>query len=171
MDIVNKKVKPGIPERKQAVDSKKLHENIAACGTTITPVTAKDSSSVVSIVQRPVPDPEPILPSLTDDMFVVEAPSFIVPYVYEKPAEVHFRTFVNKLGTDLEEQKAKEEELRIQKEKEEKEKRDKEIQLRKEQGQDYSDLLDDNKKDKDAKEEEKQKKKQLKQGKLLRVQY
>lgn len=52
-----------------------------------------------------------ILPSLTDDMYVVEAPSFIVPYVYEKPSMIAFRDFVQTLGKELEEQRVKEKEL------------------------------------------------------------
>lgn len=32
-------------------------------------------------------------PNLTDDTFVVEAPSFIVPYVYEKPPKETFQEF------------------------------------------------------------------------------
>ncbi|KAG5887467.1 hypothetical protein JTB14_017322 [Gonioctena quinquepunctata] len=36
----------------------------------------------------------PLLPTLTDDMFVVEAPSFIVPYVYEKPPVKDFKNFI-----------------------------------------------------------------------------
>ncbi|KAL4717608.1 hypothetical protein ACJJTC_000757 [Scirpophaga incertulas] len=55
-------------------------------------------------------------------MFVVEAPSFIVPYVYEKPSVKPFREFVDKLGKELEEQKLRDEEK--EKEKKEKEKRE-----------------------------------------------
>ncbi|XP_018567809.1 MOG interacting and ectopic P-granules protein 1 isoform X2 [Anoplophora glabripennis] len=39
----------------------------------------------------------PLLPTLTDDMFVVEAPSFIVPYVYEKPPVKDLRDFIKGL--------------------------------------------------------------------------
>lgn len=44
-----------------------------------------------------VPKPPIILPTLTDDMFVVEAPSFIVPYVYEKPPKKPLKEFVVKI--------------------------------------------------------------------------
>lgn len=44
-----------------------------------------------------VPKPPIILPTLTDDMFVVEAPSFIVPYVYEKPPKKPLKEFVEKI--------------------------------------------------------------------------
>merc|ERR1712241_336585 len=43
-------------------------------------------------------------PNLTDDTFVVEAPSFIVPYVYEKPPKETIKDFklsVEKLQQDL----------------------------------------------------------------------
>jgi len=59
-------------------------------------------------------------PNLTDDTFVVEAPSFIVPYVYEKPPKETIKEF--KLSIEkLEEETKKQTE---QKEKEEKEKID-----------------------------------------------
>lgn len=35
------------------------------------------------------------LPNLTDDMFVLEAPSFIVPYIYEKPPTTSLKSIVN----------------------------------------------------------------------------
>lgn len=38
-----------------------------------------------------------LLPGLTDDMFVLEAPSFIVPYIYEKPPENTLISVVKKL--------------------------------------------------------------------------
>lgn len=44
-----------------------------------------------------VPKPPIILPTLTDDMFVVEAPSFIVPYVYEKPPKKPLKEYVEKI--------------------------------------------------------------------------
>ena len=43
-------------------------------------------------------------PNLTDDTFVVEAPSFIVPYVYEKPPKETIKDFklsVEKMGEDI----------------------------------------------------------------------
>ncbi|KAJ8668008.1 hypothetical protein QAD02_009671 [Eretmocerus hayati] len=55
--------------------------------------------------QQPPPQPPPpqILPTLTDDMFVVEAPSFIVPYVYEKPPIKPLKEFSEKLGKCIKE--------------------------------------------------------------------
>lgn len=40
-----------------------------------------------------------LLPGLTDDMFVLEAPSFIVPYIYEKPPTDNLREIVNQIET------------------------------------------------------------------------
>lgn len=79
-----------------------------------------------SVVPPPpsVPKPPQILPTLTDDMYVVEAPSFIVPYVYEKPPIKPLKEFVEKLGKEIEEMKEKEEQER--REKEEKDKSEKE---------------------------------------------
>lgn len=58
----------------------------------------------------PPPPPAPVLPTLTDDMFVVEAPSFIVPYVYEKPPLKEFKDFVKDLEKELAELKKKKKE-------------------------------------------------------------
>lgn len=56
---------------------------------------------------KPAPPPPPqapqVLPTLTDDMYVVEAPSFIVPYVYEKPPLKEFKKFVENIGKEVEE--------------------------------------------------------------------
>ncbi|XP_023246371.1 uncharacterized protein LOC106640879 isoform X2 [Copidosoma floridanum] len=64
--------------------------------------------------QQPLPQ---ILPTLTDDMFVVEAPSFIVPYVYEKPPLKPMKEFVDRLDHSIKEFE-KEEKIQKQKEKE-----------------------------------------------------
>ncbi|XP_043248526.1 uncharacterized protein LOC122395194 isoform X2 [Colletes gigas] len=82
--------------------------------TTITPVpmtskTAQLSPKTSSITTVPSTVP-PILPTLTDDMFVVEAPSFIVPYVYEKPPLKPLKDFVTKLELCLEEKEKEEKE-------------------------------------------------------------
>lgn len=42
-----------------------------------------------------------LLPNLTDDMFVLEAPSFIVPYIYEKPPTTSLRSIVNEIGKSI----------------------------------------------------------------------
>ncbi|XP_017843302.1 uncharacterized protein LOC108600315 [Drosophila busckii] len=40
-----------------------------------------------------------LLPGLTDDMFVLEAPSFIVPYIYEKPPNENIREVIKSIET------------------------------------------------------------------------
>lgn len=47
----------------------------------------------------------PVLTALTDDMFVLEAPSFIVPYIYEKPPSEDLKEIVLKMGIEIEERK------------------------------------------------------------------
>lgn len=42
-----------------------------------------------------------LLPNLTEDMFVLEAPSFIVPYIYEKPPTTSLRSIVNEIGRTI----------------------------------------------------------------------
>ncbi|KPI96085.1 MOG interacting and ectopic P-granules protein 1 [Papilio xuthus] len=64
--------------------------------------TTNNSNSLKQSTQQ-------ILPSLSDDMFVVEAPSFIVPYVYEKPSFEPFRDFLEWFGKFVEEEKSMEE--------------------------------------------------------------
>ncbi|XP_050072804.1 uncharacterized protein LOC126560898 [Anopheles maculipalpis] len=49
----------------------------------------------------------PLLPALTDDMFVLEAPSFIVPYIYEKPPEDNLRDIVDELEETIKEMRKK----------------------------------------------------------------
>lgn len=41
------------------------------------------------------------LPNLTDDMFVLEAPSFIVPYIYEKPPTTSLKAVVQDIGRTI----------------------------------------------------------------------
>ena len=61
--------------------------------------------------------PEPLNdPNLTDDTFVVEAPSFIVPYVYERPPKETIQDF-KKSVSDLVEKKLKEEKEKAKSEK------------------------------------------------------
>lgn len=120
-----------------------LYHSIVARGTTVTPVPSKQAVSTTYMAsqvsqtsqttsQMPAPA---ILPSLTDDMFVVEAPSFIVPYVYEKPSIEHFKDFVLNLGKELELQRVKAEKELLEKKKEEKVKLHKERQEKKARGE------------------------------------
>merc|ERR1712198_640363 len=48
-------------------------------------------------------------PNLTDDTFVVEAPSFIVPYVYEKPPKEGIKDFKESIDKLVEEKKKEKE--------------------------------------------------------------
>ncbi|KAK5642737.1 hypothetical protein RI129_008904 [Pyrocoelia pectoralis] len=84
---------------------------------TITPIPMTPSSISAVPTTRPstasvttLPPTPPVLPTLTDDMFVVEAPSFIVPYVYEKPPLKDLKTCIKNLENEINEQKKAEEE-------------------------------------------------------------
>lgn len=46
-----------------------------------------------------------LLPALTDDMFVLEAPSFIVPYIYEKPPSDPLKEVVAQIYKEVEEER------------------------------------------------------------------
>lgn len=129
---------PATKQHSDPVNVEDLYQSIAACGTTVTPLSklplavSESATSLVTdasvISTAPVTatapvtttapstanvstqvTPPPLLPFLTDDMFVVEAPSFVVPYVYETPSIKPFREFVNNLGKQLEEQRVREE--------------------------------------------------------------
>merc|ERR1719369_841563 len=70
-------------------------------GVSITPATEKSSSSSSS--------PALADPNLTDDTFVVEAPSFIVPYVYEKPPKEGIRDFKESIENQIEDKRKEKE--------------------------------------------------------------
>lgn len=75
---------------------------------TITPIPMNPAAQSTPKPVQPPPAPAPpVLPTLTDDMFVVEAPSFIVPYVYEKPPLKDFKDFIKDLKIELSELKKK----------------------------------------------------------------
>lgn len=124
---------------------------VGPASTTVTPITIQSvssmsgntsqlSSSVTITGMGPVShqntpnssskqQPQVILPSLTDDMFVVEAPSFIVPYVYEKPPMKSLKDYIDKIAAEVHEAREKEKQEREEKERlerEEKEKQEKE---------------------------------------------
>lgn len=87
---------------------------------TITPIPMNPAPQVPPKPVAPPTPPAPVLPTLTDDMFVVEAPSFIVPYVYEKPPIKEFKNFVKDLQSELKkkgEQKSNNEEKNKEEEK------------------------------------------------------
>jgi len=98
-------------------------------GTTMTSVTSNSGSGSSSSMNSAFTyDKQGQLndPNLTDDTFVVEAPSFIVPYVYEKPPKESFEEFkdsVKKIVEGENDEKSKEKDKKDEKEKtEEKEK-------------------------------------------------
>lgn len=55
-----------------------------------------------------------LLPNLTDDMFVLEAPSFIVPYIYEKPPSTSLKEIVSEIGKTISPDKLKNEKKSLQ---------------------------------------------------------
>lgn len=55
-----------------------------------------------------------LLPNLTDDMFVLEAPSFIVPYIYEKPPSTSLKEIVSEIGKTISPEKLKNEKKSLQ---------------------------------------------------------
>jgi len=76
--------------------------SLAAAGVSVTPVVASEREKSGS--STPSQDP-----NLTDDTFVVEAPSFIVPYVYEKPPKEAIKDFKESIDEmQAEKKKAKE---------------------------------------------------------------
>ncbi|XP_011501373.1 PREDICTED: LOW QUALITY PROTEIN: uncharacterized protein LOC105365017 [Ceratosolen solmsi marchali] len=110
------------------------HQHPSAPTTATTATAAASAASAATTVTQ-------ILPTLTDDMFVVEAPSFIVPYVYEKPPLKPLKDFVGKLEKSIEEYE-KEEKLRKQAEKE-KNKMDDDKEDDEDKDSDYEDKKDD----------------------------
>lgn len=113
-----------------ALNAQNIYQTMAARGITVSKNVTSAPPQHTPAAAQPL-----ILPSLTDDMFVVEAPSFIVPYVYEKPSLKPFREFVDKLGKELDDQKAKEDEERMEKEKILKEQKEKELQEKRDKGE------------------------------------
>lgn len=138
IDTFDAKASPSQPKMAPvhlSASAQSLYQTIVACGTTVTPVKGNSTSTQNSPATLQTYS---LLPSLTDDMFVVEAPSFIVPYVYEKPSVTPFRGYVDILGKQLEEQRAKEEKEKQEKEQKESNKREKEKKNRRERGEPVS---------------------------------
>merc|ERR1711934_452131 len=67
------------------------------------------SSTTVSSGASKASEPDP---NLTDDTYVVEAPSFIVPYVYEKPPKEGIKPFKESIDKIIEDKKAEKEKKR-----------------------------------------------------------
>ncbi|XP_055529956.1 MOG interacting and ectopic P-granules protein 1 isoform X2 [Wyeomyia smithii] len=76
----------------------------------LNPVAAVASNLISKTNPPPLAPVTPLLPALTDDMFVLEAPSFIVPYIYEKPPQENLRLIVNELEAKIKEIRKKLEE-------------------------------------------------------------
>ncbi|XP_025836818.1 myb-like protein X isoform X2 [Agrilus planipennis] len=129
------------------VQSNAVHVSSVVHQPTLLSATAQASQSLA---------PPPLLPTLTDDMFVVEAPSFIVPYVYEKPPMKDMKEFLKEvLEKEAEEKKKKEEEEERKRKEEEKEKeqRKKEEEERKDKEEEAKEKADDEKMEVDEDEE------------------
>lgn len=135
--------------------------------TSITPISSSKSLNISTTQQSPIPPQlQPIqklpqlLPALTDDMFVLEAPSFIVPYIYEKPPSENLKEIITKMSCELEE---------LRKGKNDKKESDKEKDTREDEtSQDSTnskDLLDENNDEsKPGESEERKSKKKKKSG-------
>merc|ERR1711868_360576 len=92
--------------------NKPASSSLNTTGVSITPVdktsttTAGHSSSSTSSSSSSQSNVDP---NLTDDTFVVEAPSFIVPYVYEKPPKEGIKDFKESIDKLVEEKKKEKE--------------------------------------------------------------
>ncbi|CAH1125107.1 unnamed protein product [Ceutorhynchus assimilis] len=89
---------------------------------TITPIPASNQQHHKSAVQSAQASGAPLLPTLTDDMFVVEAPSFIVPYVYEKPPVKVLKEYIAEIKKQIEDNKKEEKAKKRAKKQEKKDK-------------------------------------------------
>eukprot|EP00088_Acartia_fossae_P070019 TRINITY_DN926_c0_g1_i11.p1 TRINITY_DN926_c0_g1~~TRINITY_DN926_c0_g1_i11.p1 ORF type:complete len:1241 (-),score=505.09 TRINITY_DN926_c0_g1_i11:1178-4900(-) len=150
-------IKPNTPRTPMAPSSSVTITNTGGS------LVATPNSGSTTPVQSSSPAPqqqqqenESYDPNLTDDTFVVEAPSFIVPYVYEKPPKEEIKSFleeIKKLRAELEEKEKKEAE---EKKKEEKKKRREERQKRRDDGEENvsDDSEDEDKEEKDVKNED-----------------
>ncbi|KAK4877231.1 hypothetical protein RN001_009737 [Aquatica leii] len=107
---------------------------------TITPIPMTPSTVSIASATKTTPSSTTpaVLPTLTDDMFVVEAPSFIVPYVYEKPPLKELKEFIKVLEDEIK---------REEKEESESESKDKNETDKSEEGDDKN---ESNKKDSDV---------------------
>merc|ERR1711915_601353 len=88
-------------------------------GVTIKPNTPKTPTSAVTITSTNSNQSSPAQkseenydPNLTDGTFVVEAPSFIVPYVYEKPPKEGIKDFKESIDKLVEEKRKEKERKR-----------------------------------------------------------
>jgi len=128
-------------------------------GVSVTPVGSTEKSAPPSGgIQSGLQDP-----NLTDDTFVVEAPSFIVPYVYEKPPKEAIKDFKESIEKQMEEKKkekekkkangeevSEDEEEPSEKDKKEDEKDETEVKEVKEKTEEDKEKKEEPKKEKDA---------------------
>merc|ERR1712209_21182 len=94
-------------------------------------------------------------PNLTDDTIVIEAPSFIVPYVYEKPPKETFEAFkaeIKKLMDELKKEAAKKEKKKKKKRKRKKSGSGEEDNGEREDDDDYDAEMEDDETDSDDSE-------------------
>jgi hypothetical protein len=87
--------------RKSSSLTPSTQDTYATLRTTITRIPVETPTKVLPHI--PAISRVPLLPELTDDMFVREVPSSIVPYVYEKPSSVNLREAVVKMKALLDE--------------------------------------------------------------------
>merc|ERR1712130_292211 len=78
---------------------------VPTSSVTITSNNSTPNSRKQLIQQQQIQQEEEYDPNLTDDTFVVEAPSFIVPYVYEKPPREAIRDFKESIEKEIEDRK------------------------------------------------------------------
>ena len=78
-------------------------------GVSITPVDKTNTVTTTSSGSSGTSSAAGVDPNLTDDTFVVEAPSFIVPYVYEKPPKEAIKDFKQSIDKIVEEKKKEKE--------------------------------------------------------------
>merc|ERR1719330_1583336 len=95
-------------------------------------------------------------PNLTDDTYVVEAPSFIVPYVYEKPPLETFQQFKKSIEKMIEDndREEKEKKEKVRKEKEEEQEKKKRRAERKNKRDDGEEDVSDDSESEDEEEED-----------------
>ncbi|CAH1712340.1 unnamed protein product [Chironomus riparius] len=82
-------------------------------------LTTKSSTSLLNpfatqAAQASASNSTTLLPNLTDDMFVLEAPSFIVPYIYEKPPSTSLKEIVSEIGKTISPDKLKNDKKSLQ---------------------------------------------------------
>ncbi|XP_055619483.1 MOG interacting and ectopic P-granules protein 1 isoform X2 [Toxorhynchites rutilus septentrionalis] len=108
------------PMASSPVTPKSLNSSYSALSAGMTPNSVYNSprsvlnpvaAAAANLISKNNPPPlapvTPLLPALTDDMFVLEAPSFIVPYIYEKPPPENLRDIVSELETKIKEMRKK----------------------------------------------------------------